>query len=286
MMEWTGERYIPAMSGEIGCEHMNRYHFAVNQVDLTNKIILDIASGEGYGTNLLARHAQYTYGVDISNEAVDHAKKQYVKDNLTFIQGSAIAIPLPDKAVDVIVSFETIEHLAEHQEMISEMKRVLRKEGILIISSPDKLRFTDNTGDSNHFHIKELYYDEFKNLIKSNFGKAYFFNQKIFVGSIISLDEGYMEYGKPLLVDDNGNKSVFEPKYNIAVATDAENLLLNHTMINYTENNRMIIPQDLKHANYEGQLHVSNSLSYRMGSAIVSPFRKLGNLMNGFFAFL
>lgn len=285
-MEWTGERYIPIVSGELGCEHMNRYYFAVNQIDMKDKVVLDIASGEGYGANILSKTAKYVYGIDISIEAIEHAKKNYNRENLEFIHGDALLIPMENNSVDILVSFETIEHIEKQQEMIDEMKRVLTQDGILIISSPDKLRFTDLTGDKHDFHVKELYYSEFKELINKNFSKTHFFNQKIFVGSVISLDEGCAKYSKPLIVDNKGNKSAFEPKYNIAIATDSKSLSLNYAMINYTENDRMITPEELRHANYEGQRHVSSSLSYKVGSILVKPIRRITSLMNFFLAML
>ena len=279
-MEFSGERYMPSLSGEIAYEHMNRYYFVINQLNLKNKKILDIASGEGYGANLLAESAAYVYGVDISIEAVAYAKNKYKKENLTFIAGDAVAIPLETNSVDIVVSFETIEHLDKHQEMINEIKRVLRLGGILIISSPDKLSYSDKSNDVNNFHVKELYSDEFKLLINNNFNKTIFFNQKIFVGSLIVSDEEDLPYKKPLIVEKNGKTSFLEPKYNIAIATDNINISLNYPMICYTEMNKIIIKEELMHANYEGQRQVSNSLSYKLGATIINPFKKISNAIS------
>src|SRR5436190_4788638 len=106
-LEWTGERYVPEVSGNIRLEHLHRYLIARELS--RDKCVLDIACGEGYGSNLLASVAANVVGVDIAQNAIDHAAVRYSRQNLQFKQGSCEAIPLPDGAVDVVVSFETIE---------------------------------------------------------------------------------------------------------------------------------------------------------------------------------
>src|SRR5215831_2145342 len=83
MLEWTGERYVPWMEGaEIGYEHLHRYAFATQFV--RNKRVLDLASGEGYGSNLLAKTAKQVVGIDIDEQSVRHAKNKYIRTNLDF----------------------------------------------------------------------------------------------------------------------------------------------------------------------------------------------------------
>ena len=103
-----------------------------------------------------------------------------------FLEGSATRIPLEDASVDVVVSFETIEHLAEHEEMLAEIRRVLRQDGVLLISSPNKAIYTDETGYQNPFHVKELYTDEFVELVGRTFPNVRRFAQKLVAGSVIS----------------------------------------------------------------------------------------------------
>jgi ubiquinone/menaquinone biosynthesis C-methylase UbiE len=86
-MNSTGERFLLSQSGMIEFEHLSRYYFVNQNFNLNNKVVLDIASGEGYGSNLLSEKAKYVYGIDISSEAIDYAKKKYCKNNLKFLQG-------------------------------------------------------------------------------------------------------------------------------------------------------------------------------------------------------
>src|SRR6266404_3605010 len=108
-MEFTGERFLPTVEGELKTEHFHRYAFSFPFV--RNKIVLDIASGEGYGSAFLARYAHYVVGVDIDSEAVTHANRKYAtQQNLKFLTGGCDNIPLADASIDIVTSFETIEH--------------------------------------------------------------------------------------------------------------------------------------------------------------------------------
>lgn len=184
-MEFTGERFIPTLPGDIRLEHFHRYDWCRSLA--RGKRVLDIASGEGYGSNLLASVANSVIGVDISSEAVTHAQTVYRQTaNLTFLQGSAAAIPLPDKSVDLVVSFETIEHHTQHEEMMAEIRRVLTDDGMLVISSPNKKIYSDLAGGNhNHFHVKELYFDELNDLLSRYFASIRYFGQRATATSIL-----------------------------------------------------------------------------------------------------
>lgn len=183
-LPWTGERLVTQLSDSvITIEHLHRYALALEYI--RGKIVLDIASGEGYGSNLLGNVAAEVIGVDISKETVDFASKKYERNNLKFRVGSADNIPVPSNSIDVVVSFETLEHHDKHDEMMMEIKRVLKPEGLLIISTPDKLLHSMRD-PSNHFHIKEITSDEFKDLIAKYFDSYTMMEQKMVFGSIIS----------------------------------------------------------------------------------------------------
>lgn len=281
-MKATGERLIPGSKSFSELEHLNRYYFVVNQLELKDKFVLDIASGEGYGSDILAVYAKSVVGVDVSNEAVEHAKAKYKKNNLKYLQGDAIKIPLEDNSIDVVISFETIEHHDKHDEMLQEIKRVLKSEGILIISSPDKHYYSDVPNYKNQFHVKELYYNEFKTLISSFFTKAFFFNQRTFGGSIIALDETYKRYNQPLVVEQAGEKHLFLPEYNIAIATDDLQFEISNQIILYTEQEKVITLLDVENAVYSKEYEIKNKIIWKIGYFFVSPFKLIRHLIRNF----
>ena len=104
------ERYDPALGGRIKYEHFHRYAFACEQV--AGLEVLDIASGEGYGSAMLAATAAKVVGVDVDPQVVSNANLRYgQKDRLAFHVGRAQEIPFPDSSFDAVTSFETIEHI-------------------------------------------------------------------------------------------------------------------------------------------------------------------------------
>ena len=121
---WTGERLETFIQNENTNEHLHRYAQCLELV--TGKVILDIACGEGYGSNLLADEAVNVTGVDIDGETITKAAAKYKKNNLNFLKGTADKIPCSDGVFDVVVSFETIEHHNKHDEMMLEVRRVLK----------------------------------------------------------------------------------------------------------------------------------------------------------------
>jgi ubiquinone/menaquinone biosynthesis C-methylase UbiE len=198
MIEWTGERFLPWMEGaQIHYEHLHRYAFATQFVK--DRKVLDLACGEGYGTHMLAKEATYVAGVEIDKPTVQHARSRYIKDNLEFIEGSMLAVPIEgEKKFDVVVCFEGLEHIAEHDKLLSEAKRLLKDDGLFIVSTPNKAVYTDAPDYHNPFHIKELQFDEFQSLLRQYFTHIRIFGQRVYAGSNMwSIDQhksrGYIE---------------------------------------------------------------------------------------------
>ena len=182
--EFTGERFLPGyMDGSIDLQHIHRYSFALQFV--LGKTVLDIACGEGYGSELLGQAASEVIGVDIDDTIVDVARKRYTRPNLSFRKGSATAIPLEDRSVDVIVSFETIEHLADQNTFWCEIKRVLKKAGVLIISSPNRDVYNQERPSKNPFHVRELSREELVYELSQRFSYHQLFSQANVFGSFI-----------------------------------------------------------------------------------------------------
>jgi ubiquinone/menaquinone biosynthesis C-methylase UbiE len=202
-LEFTGERIVPGKPPYIIYqEHINRYIFASRFVK--NKIVLDVASGTGYGSNYLIENgAKKVIGLDISNDAITFSRKTYKKDHLNFIQGDATNLLFGDKSFNVIVSFETIEHLKDYRKFLIECKRVLKNDGVFICSTPNKKVSSAHTEKPfNPFHVKEFYPDEFYNLLNEYFTNIDLYGQcniNLFKRRIIELG------GKILSIVFNGD---------------------------------------------------------------------------------
>ncbi|WGZ93711.1 MAG: methyltransferase domain-containing protein [Candidatus Thiothrix putei] len=182
-MNFTGERYIPTEQGRIRMEHYHRYAMVLELIK--GKTVLDVACGEGYGSAMMAEVAHSVIGVDISHEAVAHASETYEKKNLQFQQGSAVNLNFSDNTFDVVVSFETIEHLVEQEQMLAEIRRVLHSNGIFIISSPNRPVYSEESGEHNEFHVKELDFQEFDTLLRTQFSLIQYAGQRLQIASVI-----------------------------------------------------------------------------------------------------
>ncbi len=150
-------------------QHIKRYQFALSEGVGTK--VLDIACGTGYGSNILAKSASQVIGIDISNEAIESAKKEFVSPKIIFQQGDASQIEFPDNTFDTIISFETIEHLPidKVESYLKELARVLKSNGEIYISSPDIMGFSLGEISSNHFHVQEFTTKQFINLVSKHF---------------------------------------------------------------------------------------------------------------------
>ncbi len=213
-MDFTGERFMPEIENEeLTAEHMQRYVSVLPLVK--GKVVVDIASGEGYGTNILAEEATTITGLDISREAVENASKKYVRSNLKYAVGDVAKIPLEDSSVDVIVSFETIEHVDEDKQkkFLKEAKRILKDDGLLVVSTPNKELYSDKYNYHNEFHIKEFYKQEFIDFIQTEFKNYELYNQYDEVVNVIESTSS----GKDALLFKHAER---EGKYYIAVASN------------------------------------------------------------------
>ena len=182
-LEFTGERFTPECVREIFHEHMHRYAWAQRLVGGLD--ILDCACGEGYGSRILADSASSVTGVDIDSASIEHARRRYGREGLEFIRASALELPFENDRFDAVVSFETLEHLAEQDDLMSECRRVLKPGGFLLMSSPDRKTYSDDTGFENEFHVRELYRDQFEDLLGRHFPNFRLFGQKLMFNSAL-----------------------------------------------------------------------------------------------------
>ncbi len=184
ILEFTGERFTPECVREIWLEHWHRYAFAAPFAN--GKRVLDAACGEGYGSALLAQTAYSVLGLDLSPTTVEHARARYPQANLRYGVADVTALDqLPDASFDLIVSFETLEHVERQSEMLAGFRRLLAPGGLLIISTPDKRTYTDLTGVTNEHHVRELYRPEFEALIANHFPAHRLLAQKLLFQSVL-----------------------------------------------------------------------------------------------------
>lgn len=218
VLPFTGERFTPECVREIWYEHWHRYAFV--RPLCVGRRVLDAACGEGYGSALLAPVATSVTGIDLDVATIEHARTRY-RDvaNLEFRQGSVTALDLDDASIDVIVSFETIEHLTAQEDMLAEFGRVLAPDGLLVISSPDRDNYNAGEAEPNPFHLRELSRVEFEALLRARFPAVALYGQKLaFHSTLWRLEEGQGP-GQALVLDDDGSLATVHeaPVYYVAV---------------------------------------------------------------------
>ena len=166
MIEFTGERVIPGqVDPDLWAEHVSRYAFAVRWA--SGARVLDLGCGAGYGTAELAGRARSAIGIDLAPAAVSHSKSAYPLPNISFVPASVTAVPFRAGSFDLITAFEVIEHLDDWRALLSEGRRLLRPNGIFLVSTPNKEYYTDSRGASgpNPFHTHEFEFDEFRSVL-------------------------------------------------------------------------------------------------------------------------
>lgn len=150
--------------------HIQRYQYAKKEV---SGLVLDIGCGFGYGSKILNKNSSVV-SIDISGNALLYAKSKY--PGPSYLRGDAQILPFKDACFDSIVAFEVIEHVDNGTNLLKEIYRVLKKGGILILSSPNalllnKIRHLISSNDmkkpENPYHKHEYTFKELVLLLKS-----------------------------------------------------------------------------------------------------------------------
>ena len=218
---FTGERFLPGINDtKLEIEHYQRY-LSVQRF-VRDKIVLDAACGEGYGSDILAKYAKKVIGIDLDNETINRAKTKYKsRDNLIFQQGNIEKLKIEDCSIDIVISFETIEHVSEETQknFLNEIDRVLKDDGIMVMSTPNKRIYSDLHNYNNEFHIKEFYHKDFLEFLHEKFQYVKLYNQSFKVFSVIDScngeDDDITYYSRNRNYNSDG-------KYYIAVASHKE----------------------------------------------------------------
>jgi SAM-dependent methyltransferase len=152
----TGERTLPGIREENYWfqRHLVAYEFLLGLA--AGKRVLDLGSGEGYGTDLLATRAALAVGVDLAPEAIFHARRTYRRTNLRFVYSDLYDLGLEDASFDIVCSLQVVEHLHRPETFMREARRVLAPRGLCVLTTPNRLLISPGRDEPvNPFHIVE-----------------------------------------------------------------------------------------------------------------------------------
>jgi SAM-dependent methyltransferase len=154
--------------------HLKRYEFA--RQFCAGRDVLDAGCGVGYGSAYLAATARRVVGVDVDAEAIAYARERYAAANVEFVQADVTTLPFDDAAFDVACSFEAIEHVAEPERLVAELRRVLREDGVCVLSTPRVDETT--TASANPFHTVELAPEDLERMLRTRFDDVELYGQR------------------------------------------------------------------------------------------------------------
>jgi len=172
-LELTGERTLPDVPAE---NYWFRRHLAVYEwigARVTGLRVIDMACGEGYGSEVLSRSAASVIGVDANPEAHEHARRRYVRQNLRFERAMVETYGEPS-ACDAVVFLQTIEHLQDPAAVLEHLAAILAPGGVAYVSTPNVLTLASPGAakSDNPWHLREYRADEFGELCRSVFGEV------------------------------------------------------------------------------------------------------------------
>ncbi len=169
-LELTGERTLPDVPAE---NYWFQRHLAVYEwigARVTGLRVMDMACGEGYGSEVLSRTATSVTGVDANPEAHEHAALRYRRENLRFERG-IVETHGEAGAYDAVVFLQTIEHVQDPNAVLEHFGRLLAPGGVAFVSTPNVLTLAPpgHKKSGNPWHIKEYRASEFDALCRSAF---------------------------------------------------------------------------------------------------------------------
>lgn len=172
-LELTGERTLPDVPAE---NYWYRRHLAVYEwisARVAGARVLDMACGEGYGAEVLARSAGSVVGVDGNPEALEHARLKYTRPGLSFEWGAVETFGEPD-SFDAVVFLQTIEHVVDPAAVLRHFAGILRPGGVAYVSTPNVMRLAapGAAKSDNPWHLREYRVEQFAELCGGAFARV------------------------------------------------------------------------------------------------------------------
>jgi SAM-dependent methyltransferase len=165
-------------------DRMAAYGFARRYV--VGKVVADIGWEDvGFGSNLLAGTAKSVVGLTGSAEAADLARAVYPAPNAEYKRVELPELPYPEDHFDVVVAFGTVENLDRPEDLVQEARRVLKQDGVLVVSAPDKRGFVDGRNPEGTGYRRGMYAVEFQELLESYFGRVFMYRQGAVAGGFV-----------------------------------------------------------------------------------------------------
>jgi SAM-dependent methyltransferase len=169
------EHIIPERAAKRRSDHLiflrclYAYHLAARFIDARDRV-LEIGSGDGYGAAHLATAGKSVIACDMDPDVLQESRGRYTAPQLRFLASDAVALPFPSETFDLVVAFQVIEHIPGDQEFLCEMNRVLKQEGRLILTTPNRdLRLKPGQAPFNPHHVREYSSEDLQTKLQSVF---------------------------------------------------------------------------------------------------------------------
>jgi len=180
----TVERVDPRPSSPWWGEHRSRYRFAAAYVH--GKRVVDAACGTGYGSMMLdAAGATAVIAVDNDPTAIATIRDRGGSSIVT-LKADVRRLPLEAGSVDVVTSFETLEHIADPELFVSEIRRILSPDGVALISTPNRLHTEALGRPANQYHLQEYAPSELRAILSQTFGRLEVLGQRVHPGTALT----------------------------------------------------------------------------------------------------